>query len=397
MTGNDPWMQLLFNSQADLPQGLVTYVLARDMLVAFASLVLGFMCGRSLSRRLQDSEFDALFVFPWAQPRKKTVAESAATDSTGEAEDVSLSSTIGLALRFTVWLGGAALLAYLHGQTAIYDWTVAAILKLWSVAVLVLLGLWIARQITQAVIGLMNQPGPREKVASWLDSSQDSAADVDPEGVHRVVGILTYAVVMSPLVVAGIELAGSSATATAVLRVWELLFRLATGLGALFIGWIGVSFLKVLRIQSDQQPRRLEQTLVFAVTILALLIVGDGLSILGAFFESGGSSAGGVLALVAGLIALVLLFRFREDVADAWAGIVLRNQQTKRIYFDGEVARIRRINFVTSLLELGEQEFTLRNTEVLKATRDGVPRPKKPKVQPEEDRIEIPESIPIAD
>jgi hypothetical protein len=304
-----------------------------------------------VSRRLRARDFDASLRASWLAPADGGRAGFTPTDLVRDL------------VRCTACGAGVWWLATEQGWAALahnLEWAAG---RVWSLAVVLIVALYLARFLAGQVIKFVENAPLSDTLDDWLPRAR-GGREPRVSGVATLAGTAVYGVVFLLLLLIAADLFGWALTGSAMVAAWFLLLHVVTAGTALLIGWLGYGRARSLifsEVEAAPPPRRaahyttlgiLAGTTLLAIALLAATIqgaVGVGLALLLAF----------------------VLWPLRGYVPDVWAGILLKGQKVQHVCLDGEPSEVGEVGLLTTRLQRKEEQVSRRNGLVLEAHLQG--------------------------
>jgi hypothetical protein len=300
--------------------------------VVLAALLGGHYLGVMVARALRARNFDAALRLPSAFP------------SPGETDrSFSPTTVAGLLVCLTVWSAAACWVAHQYGQIELARTLGRIINRTWALAAMLVaalaVGSLLARRLIDCLDGLPRTGPEAGQARNSLVGNRSNLAGVVGAAVYALVALLT-------LLIAA-DLFDWPLTRASALALWALAQHLLIAGAALFIGCLGARWardLATLEGQASPEKRAGQYTalgIVAASTVLAVAVLL--------------SSAGLLLGLAALAVLGFLLWLVRGYLPDVAAGLQLRTQKVREVWFDGSPWQVTEIGFLaTQLCRAGE-------------------------------------------
>jgi hypothetical protein len=334
------WQDLTPSSQAFL----------RSLAVLLGAFLAGLVVGRVVFRRLRARDFDASLRAPWL-PKAREGPWS-----------FTPSGLVSGLVCCTAWGAGVWWLATEQGGAAFaraLEWAAG---RIWSLAAVLIVALYLARFLAGQVIELLRSAPLSEKLDSWLPRARE---DREPRvsGVAALAGIAVYGVVLLLVLLIAADLFGWALTGSVVVAAWFLLLHVVTAGTALLIGWLGyrwalsLTFSEIEAAPPGRAAHYVALGIVAGTTLLAIALLAATLQ--------------GVVGVGFVLLLGFVLWSLRGYVPDVWAGILLKRQKVQHVRLDGELSQVGEVGLLTTRLHRQEEQLTLRNRLVLDAHLQG--------------------------
>jgi hypothetical protein len=327
---------------------LESQVLVRGAAVLLGAFAVGQFLGHLAWRRLRARNFDASLRPPWL-----------AATGAGRAEVRPFTATglVSLLVRCSAWGGGVWWLAHEQGSALApaLAWVAG---RVWSLAAVVMIALYLARFLAGQVIEFLQSPPLSDKLEGWL-SRPMGGREPRAWGVAILAGTAVYGVVCLLVLLIAADLFGWALTGGVMAAAWTLLLRVITAAAAMLIGWLGyrwavsLTFAESAATPTAQATHYTALLILAGTTLLAVTLLGTTLQ-----------------ALVG--VAFVLLVAFvawplRAYASDVWAGILLRAQKVQQVRLDDELSQLGEVGLLTTRLQRREGQLQRRNGLVLAA------------------------------
>ena len=318
------------------------------------ALLAGEVMGRLVRGRLRAQDFDASLRPPWLSP---------AGGTRGGPRPLSPSGLVGGLVRCTVWGAGVWWLAGEHGAAGLASALEWAAGRVWSLAIVLIVALCLARVLAGQVIEFLQSAPLGEKLDGWLPRA-GGVREPRGSGVAPLAGTAVYAVVFLLVLLIAADLFGWALTGNVVAAAWHLLLHAVTAGTALLMGWLGYRWARGLIVsgaEATTPPARaahyaalgiLTGTTLLAIALLAATYHG----LVGAAFV---------------LLLAFVVWPLRAYVPDVWAGILLKGQNVQHVRIDGEHAQVGEVGLLTTRLDRLQEHVTRRNGLVLEAHLQG--------------------------
>jgi hypothetical protein len=330
----------------------------RGVAVLLGAFLAGQVLGRMACRRLRARDFDASLRAPWLPSAGGGRAEARPFTPTGLVSGL---------VRCTAWGAGVWWLATEQGWAALARTLEWAAGRVWSLAAVLIVALYLARFLAGQVIELLQSAPLSEKLDGWLPRASGGR---EPRGgsVAALAGTGVYGVAFLLVLLVAADLFGWALTGGAVAAAWSFLLHAVTAGTAMLLGWLGyrwVGSLTFAETEAAPPARAVHYAALAILTGTTLLAI----SLLAATLQG----------LVGVAIVLLLAFVFwplRGYVPDVWAGLLLKGQKVKHVRLDGELAQIGEVGLLTTRLHRQEEQLTRRNRLVLEAHLQGASKSK---------------------
>ena len=331
----------------ELPPDVQTFLQSTGILLA--AFVAGVILGGWAGRRLRAAGFDASLRPPWSP---------STASGRSEAPTFTPTRVAGGIVRLTVWGCGVWFLAGRHGWTNLagaLEWIAG---RVWSLALVTVVALYLARLCAEKLIDLVQNPPLKERWEAWLPPA--AGRERRWGGAAVLAGVTVYGVVVLLVLLVAADLMGWTLTGHALSALWNLALHLFTAGVALLIGWLGAQWAR-----TQAAPDAVPVSPVAQVGYYAALGIMGGATVLAILLLSGNPLTLSGLVLLA-LLAL-LLWPARAYLPDLWAGILLKVQKVKAVRLGGAMHQLGAVGPLLTQLTGPEGNLTRRNRLVLEA------------------------------
>jgi hypothetical protein len=305
-------------------------------------------------RRLRARDFDASLRAPWLPPAGGGRAERWPFTPTGLVSGL---------VRFTAWGAGVWWLATEQGWAALARTLEWAAGRVWSLAAVLVVALYLARFLAGQVIEFLQSAPLSEKLDAWLPRA-GGVREPRVRGVAALAGTAVYGVALLLVLLIAADLFGWALTGSAVAAAWSLLLHAVTAGTAMLIGWLGYRWARSLspsEVEAAPPPARAVHYAALAIlagtTLLAIALLAASLQ--------------GLVGVAVVLLLAFVLWPLRGYVPDVWAGILLKAQKVQHVRLDGELSQVGEVGLLTTRLHRQEEQLTRRNRLVLEAHLQG--------------------------
>jgi hypothetical protein len=318
--------------------------------LVLAALLGGHFLGGLVARALRARNFDAALRAPGAP------APAAGADS-----GITPTLLAGLLVRLTVWAGAGWWLARQHGRVELANTLGLVISRAWAVAAGLVAALAVGGLLARRLIDcLQGVPKPGPEAGPYRNG-----AAAPHRGVAGAVGAGVYGLVLLLSLLTAADLFDLPLTRGAVQALWQLAQHLLSAGAALLLGCLGARWARDLvppERAGSPEGRAAQYTalgVVAATTVLAVAVLL--------------SSAGLLVGLTALAVLGFLLWAGRGYLPDLAAGLQLRAQNVRQVWFDGLAWQVSEVGFLTTQVTRAGEFCRLPNRQVLEAHLHGVP------------------------
>jgi hypothetical protein len=262
----------------------------------------------------------------------------------------------GILVRITVWSAPVWWLARQNGHPEVAVALGLMLKRAWALAAVLLvtlgLGGLLARRLMDCVPGPANGAAPGNAVTP----QRRAAAGAVAAGVYGVVTLLV-------LLIAA-DLFDWPLTRSSAVALWGLAQHVLIAGAAMLIGCLGARWARDLAPPDGASPekRAAHYTGLGVVATTTVLAVGVLLS-----------SVGLLLGLAAVAVLGFLLWLVRGYLPDVMAGLQLRGQNVREIWFDGVAWQVTEVGFLTTQVCRSGEFCRVQNRRALEARLHGAP------------------------
>jgi hypothetical protein len=322
----------------------------------FAALLVGHFLGAMVARSLRAKKFDAALRLP-------------GSSALGSEPEHGITPTFlaGVLVRLTVWGGAAWWLANKHDRVELANTLALCLKRTWALATVFTtafaLGSMLARRVMDCVRGL-----PNTGAAVSPSRNQTGAPRWDLAGL---LGAGVYFLIVLLVLLIAADVFDWPLTRTSALALWSLAQNLLVAGAALLIGSLGARWARELAIVegvSTPEKRAGQYTGLSIIAVTTLLSVAVLVS-----------STGLLIGLAALALIALALWLARGYLPDVIAGLQLRLNTVREVFFDGEPWQVSEIGFLTTQLSRRGEFCRLQNRLVLDARMQGEPQEAAPR------------------
>jgi hypothetical protein len=318
--------------------------------LVLAAFLGGHFLGAMVARALRARNFDAVLRLP-------------GSSSPGAPGDHGFTPTwvAGLLVRLTVWAGAVWWMANKYGRAEFAHTLELIIKRTWALAavltVSLALGGLLARRLIDCLQGFSRSGAPVAPSRNGGTSSRWDAAGAVGAGAYALVALVALLITA--------DMFDWPLTRTSALALWQFAQHLMVACAALMIGCLGAGWARDLATvegAASPEKRAGQYTalgIVAATTVLAVAVLL--------------SSAGLLIGLAALAVLGFLLWVVRGHLPDIVAGLQLRTQKVREVWFDGEAWQVTEVGLVTSQLGRRGEFCRMQNRVILEARLHGAP------------------------
>jgi hypothetical protein len=331
-----------------IPAGTQTAL--QTLSLVAAALLGGYFLGLMVTRALRARNFDAALRLPGSSP-PGTEAERGFTPTL----------LAGWLVRLTIWGAAGWWLAREYGRPDLANTLGLVLKRAWALAAVLVaalaLGSLLAHRLVDCVEGLL-------KVGPDSPTPPNGAARTH-RGVAGAVGAAAYGLVVLLVLLIAADMFDWPLTRTSATALWQLTHHLLIAGAALVIGFLGARWARDLATAdpgASPEKRAGQYTalgIVAATTVLAVAVLL--------------SSAGLLIGLAAVAVLGFLLWLVRGYLPDVIAGLQLRANNVREVWFDGVAWQVASVGFVTTQVSRAGEFCNLQNRLVLEARMQSAP------------------------
>lgn len=343
----------MFDFLSDLPawwQGLGADVQAIIRLAGLMCTVLlaGHYFGNMTARLLGARHFDEALRLPGSAP---PTAETAA--------GITPTFLAGTLVRLTVWAWAAWWLAGHFGRIDLADRLGLIISRTWAVAGILVVILALASVLARRLAECFQDWRPTPEAAPYRNGAMTPR-----HNVANAVAVGVYVLVALLVLLIAADMFGWPLTRSSAEALWQLAQKLLTVSATLLIGLLGARWARELVAEPAASPEKR------AGQFTALGILGVAVTLaLGVLLSNASLLLGvGVLAFLGGALWLG-----RGYLPDIVAGLQLRTQKPREVWFDGVAWQVTDVGFLTTQVCREGTIHTLQNRLVRDAQLLGTP------------------------
>jgi hypothetical protein len=310
----------------------------------FVVLLGGHFLGSIVTRWLHNKNFDLALRLPGGAPAEHGITPT---------------FFAGMLVRLSVWAGAAWWLLQRNGRTELAGTVGQVISRAWAVAAMLVfvlaLGSMLARRLIECFEGTKS-----------ADPHLRNGSGAHQRGhVGGAVGACAYFLVLLLALLMSADMFGWPLTRESAQALWQLAQKLFVAGAALAIAYLGASWARDLATAdgaATPEKRAGQYTAIAIIAATTVLAVGMMLSSTGVLV--------GLTSLVVLGLALYLVRGYLPDVA---AGLQLRANKIREVWFDGTPWELAEIGFLNSHVSRAGEIHKVQNRRVLEARFRGAP------------------------
>jgi hypothetical protein len=318
--------------------------------VLVAALLGGHVLGSMVARGLRAKNFDAALRMPGASP------------SGTPEHGITPTFVGGMLVRLTVWAAAAWWLAHTHGWTDVAATLKLALSRTWAVAAMLVAALSLGSLLSQRLIDCL---GGARAAADPAHLRNGHGTAGPQRGAAGAVGAAAYFLVVLLVLLVAADFFEWPLTRGAAVALWQLAENLLIAGAALLVGFLGARWARDLAVTHGTVTPEQRAGNYTALGIMAVTTVVA----IGVLLSRPGMLIG--LAVIAALgLSLWLL---RGHLPDVFAGLQLRTQKVREVWFEGEPWHVTDVGFLTTQVTRGGAVHRLQNRLVLDARLNAAP------------------------
>jgi hypothetical protein len=322
--------------------------LLRTAGILLAALVGGHILGKMAARVLRSRNFDAALRLPG----------SAAPPADADA-GITPTFLLGMMVRLTVWAWAAWWLAGQQGRTDIAERIGLIISRTWAITgvliVILAMGGLLARRLVDYLQG--GHPAPAA-------TGYGHGAPAHRYGMADAVAVAVYLLVGLVVLLIAADMFDWPLTRSSAQLLWQLAQKLLTVAATLLIGLFGARWARDVMAEpaATAEKRAGQMTALGIVGVTIILSLG--------LLLSNASLVLGVTVLAVLGVSLWLCRGYLPDIA---AGLQLRTQKVREVWFDGAAWQVMDVGFLTTSVCREGAVHRVHNRAVLDARLHGAP------------------------
>jgi hypothetical protein len=310
----------------------------------------GNVLGSMVARRLRNRNFDAALRLPGSS--------AAAADP---EHSINPTWVAGMLVRATVWALGVWWLAHKSGRVELAGTIGLIVSRTWAVAGLLVAVLGLGTLMAQRLIDCLDGPAPKPEGLALRNGHGSSH-----RSVGGAVGAGAYVMIVLLVLLMAADLFDWPLTRSSAQALWQLAQNLLLAGAAMLIGYAGACWAREM-VTSDgaasPEKRAGQYTALALVGATTILAVGVLLS--------GGRALLGLMVIAVVGFGLWLVRDYLPDVA---AGVRLRANKSREVWFDGSPWQIAEVGFLSSQVSRAGEIHRMQNRVVLNASSHGAQR-----------------------
>ncbi|MCI0682434.1 MAG: hypothetical protein L0Y71_10035 [Gemmataceae bacterium] len=302
----------------------------RTVGLVLAALVAGHILGKIAARTLRARNFDAVLRLPGSAPTPPAEIDAGITPT----------FLIGMLVRLTIWAWAGWWFANQYGRVEIAERLGLIISRSWAFAGVLIVILALGSLLANRLVGFL-QGGmkPGADAPSLGYGTQPTAAP--RHGAADAVAVAVYVLVGLVVLLIAADMFDWPLTRSSAQLLWQLAQKLLTVAATLLIGLLGARWAR----EMVAEPAATTEKRAGQFTALGMLAISIFLS-LGVLL----SNANLLLGLAALAFLGVGLWLCRGYLPDISAGLQLRMQHVREVWFDGVPWQVADIGILTSQL-----------------------------------------------
>jgi hypothetical protein len=326
-----------------------TQALVREISLLLGALLGGQVLGGIVARTLRRRDFDSVLRVPGATPLGPDAGRG-----------FTPSFLAGLLVRLTVWAAAAAWFARQHDRPELATTLGFIINRTWAFAGILVAALALGSLLARRVIECL-QIGQR----AGPETASRNGAAASHRGTAGAIGAGVYGLVVLVALLVTADMFDWPLTRNSAQALWDFAQHLLVAAGALLIGGLGARWARELATPdatATPEQRAGQFTalgIVAATTILAVAVLL--------------SSAGLLLGLGVVAVLAVLLWLVRGSIPDVVAGLQLRGQRVREVWYEGEPWQVAQVGLLTTEITRAGEFYRWQNRAVLEARMHAAP------------------------
>jgi hypothetical protein len=318
-----------------------TQVLLQDGAVALVALVGGHFLGAIIARALRAKNFDAALRLPGSPP------------PLADANGFTPTFVAGMLVRLTVWALAGWWLANKYGRADIAHTLGVIINRTWGISAALVaalaLGSLLARRLMDCLNGLPKTAADAAR-PGHAASHQNAAA---------AVGAGAYVLATLLVLLIAADLFDWPLTRNSALALWQFTQHMLIAVAALFLGCLGARWARDLATPDGAASPEKRAGQYTALAIMAATTILSVVVLL--------ASAGVLLSLATLVILGVGLWMVRGHIPDVVAGLQLKANKVREVFFEGQPWQVAEVGFLTSQVGRAGEFCRVQNRVVLEA------------------------------
>jgi hypothetical protein len=320
-------------------------------LQAASAVLLAFVAGHFLAalvvRTLRNHQFDALLRLP-----------TSSLPPPNAERGITPTVVAGYLVRLTAWAVGVWWVAHHYGWHDLATKLALIIGRTWALTAVLVAALTLGGLLAQRLIDcLQGLPGK--------DSPHGHGIGAGNRGVAGIVAAGAYVFVVLLALLIAADLFDWPLTRNSAQALWQFAQHLMIAGAALFIGSLGARWARELvTVDASASPEKkagqyTSLGIMAATTVLAVAVLL--------------SSAGVVFGLAALAVLGILGWLARGYLPDVVAGLQLRAQHVREVWFEGVAWQIADVGFLSTHVSRAGEICRVQNRLVLEARLHGAP------------------------
>ncbi|MBI3409726.1 MAG: hypothetical protein HY040_15400 [Planctomycetes bacterium] len=357
------WEELRSFWQNLSPETLAALKAGCTMVVA---LVAGHVLGAMVARGLRERNFDAALRMPGS-----SLSEANADHG------ITPTFVAGILVRLSVWAGAVWWLAFHYGRVEIANSLAVILSRTWAVAGLLVAALALGSVFARRLIDCLGQttvgtdPSPQRngiaashRIGNGIPTPTPNTLTPNLAGAGAIGAAAYFLVVLLVLLIAA-DYFDWPIARSATLALWQLAQNLLIAGAALLVGYAGARAARKMATAEavvSPEQRAGQYTALGIVAATTVLAMGVLLS-----------SSGVLIGLAVVAILAFALWLARDYLPDISAGLQLRTNKVREVWFDGEPWQLADIGFLTSQVTRSGAVHRVQNRLALEARFHGAP------------------------
>jgi hypothetical protein len=319
--------------------------------LVLAALPAGHYLALMVARALRARNFDAAFRMPGGPAPMPADADRGITPT----------FVASLLVRLTVWAWPVWWLASQNGKAEFAHSLAQLTGRAWALAAVLVAGMTLARVVAQRLIDCL---GGAPQASLEASPARNGGAAPSRMNLAGAVGAGAYFLVMLLVLLVAADVFDWPLTRSSAMALWQLAQHILVAGAALTIGGLGARWARDLTMVEAASPeKRAGQytglTIIGASTLLAVAVLL--------------ASAGLIIGLAVLAVLGFALWLVRGYIPDLTAGLQLRAQKVREVWFEGSAWQVVEVGLLTTQLSRAGEFCRLQNRLVLDARLHGAP------------------------